>query len=378
MEGPKELNKKTENGPNIKIVGGASPKNKERIKQWATRFFSEGHLSNLSKEQREALKRLEYPKSDEELLLIGFADEKVSELMEKSGVRSYGVPPQNLHILPTEFYADFIKGAKNAHACTDQRYQIVIFDANSTRGDNFYFSILAFHELMHLKSYFTYEVNEKEYEKGEGIFELKTTRSPFRMGITVESSLKRKESGMGHEHFRGLNEALVGYFEKDYIQKMLSLPLFKEEKEWLESVHAMDLKQKLSEHKNIDIGDIAWVSENGDEARYITFSYPEQRKVFDLLISEIQKKFSKKYDNPDKVALEFLKSMFNGDFRNIAELVNKTFGDLSFRVLGMMNEDKNSAINCLEYLRAALRNKKSKERGQYNKEKDEKELSTGV
>lgn len=159
---------------------------------------------------------------------------------------------------------------------------------------------------------------------------------------------------------------------------MLSLPLFKEEKEWLESVHAMDLKQKLSEHKNIDIGDIAWVSENGDEARYITFSYPEQRKVFDLLISEIQKKFSKKYDNPDKVALEFLKSMFNGDLRNIAELVDKTFGDLSFRVLGMMNDDKNSAINCLEYLRAALRNKKSKERGQYNKEKDEKELSTGV
>ena len=49
-------------------------------------------------------------------------------------------------------------------------------------------------------------------------------------------------------------------------------------------------------------------------------------------------------------------------------MVEKTFGDLSFRVLGIMNDDENSAINVLEYLRAALRNKNSKERGKYVKE----------
>lgn len=377
MEGLKEFDKK--NGPKIKILGEASVENKKRAELWAFSHFDEEHLANLSEEQREKLERLEYSiKSPEELLIIGFADEEVNKLMEKCGVNPYTIPSRNLHILPPEIYTVFSNGAKNSAACTYQEYQMVIFNADAVRVAKIFFGKTVFHELMHLKGHLALEVEEKQHKDSEDKIKVDINVSVLRKGLAVGSAQKRSEGGIKerHEHFRGLEEAVVSYFEKDFVSKMLSLPVLKEEEKLSKSAQTAELKKKIAGREGINVEDIFWVGKN--EWKYAMISYPYHRKVFDVLINEIQKKFSNKYDSPDKVALEFLKSKFNGNLGNMAELVDETFGDLSFRVLGLMGDDKNSAIGVLEYLRAALRNRNSKERGRYNREKDEQKLSTGV
>ena len=82
-------------------------------------------------------------------------------------------------------------------------------------------------------------------------------------------------------------------------------------------------------------------------------SYFSQRQVLEYVCGEIQKEFPNQYDNADDVFKEFLKSHFNGRLLPVARLVEKTFGEGSFRLLGNMGTDRKSGISHLELLRKA-------------------------
>ena len=83
---------------------------------------------------------------------------------------------------------------------------------------------------------------------------------------------------------------------------------------------------------------------------YEIISYPRQRAILSFVVSEIQEEFSKKYKANEDVSLEFLKAFFTGYLLPIARLVETTFGKGSFRVLGMMGDDKETPITVWEYL----------------------------
>ena len=55
--------------------------------------------------------------------------------------------------------------------------------------------------------------------------------------------------------------------------------------------------------------------------------------------------------NADEVFQEFSNAQFNGRLMTIARLVEGTFGKGSFRILGNMDTDSNSATLCLETLK---------------------------
>lgn len=360
MENFKKFNKEIKSGPDVKIVGKVSSESKEKIRQTVSGYFSEKHLSNLSNEQREKFRRMEYPKSADEKHAIDFANEITNRYMEKCEVKNYAVLPGNLHILPPDLYSECVGGMRNSLASTFHKYQTAIFNVSEVRGSRMCFWKTVFHEIMHLKSYLSVEVEGENGENNKIEAENEIPFATVRRGLIVESPKGRaEESGEYHTHFRGLNEAVVSYFERDFVREMLKLPDFKEEKEWLNSVGAAELRQKIAESEKVDMEDIYWISENIEDCA--AFSYPKQRKVFNFLINEIQKRFPDKYKTLDDVAYKFLKSMFSGNLVDIAKLTEKTFGKLSFRVLGMMDSEKNSAINVLGYLRGAvLRTKKQK------------------
>ena len=338
---------KIEKGPEVRIVGEVSEEMKEQIKRETKELLGEKHLEHLSEEKRRELEAFEYPKTKEETELISFTNKKINELMEKSGVSSYDIPEANIHILPPDLYKKF--DSYNRVAVSFPKDQIIVFNANFARNNPVFFGDVVFHELMHSKSHLTLEAEEEAKTEGGG--EKKITKTEFRSGLAIKAAQKLSSRGKYHEHFRGLNEALISSQEKSFYEEMMKLPLLEKERERLLSSETQEIKKRIVKENGGSEEDIIWVRPDGKD--YEIISYPRQRTVLSFIISEIQEEFSEKYKTDNDVSQEFLKGFFSGKILTIARLIEKTFGEGGFRVLGMMSDDKETPIAVLEYMRKA-------------------------
>ena len=338
-----------EKAPKFRVVGNVSEETKsEAKKELQKMLFEEKHLETIPKEKMVKLESLEYKKTAEELELIDFANKKVSELMVSVGVVPYDVPARNIHIVPPELYKEIV-GKNNALASTAQRWQVIICDAGAVKSHPLQLAKISFHELIHLKGHLSLEVEESASKKGKKI----VGKTQFRGGLRVGSAQKMNRKDMGHEHFRGLNEAVTAAVERKFIESALDLPRFSKEKAWLSSSEALGIKKKLAKEKNIPEGEISWVDRDGK--KFGTISYPHQREVLYFVLQEIQKEFPEKYRSADEVMPEFLKGLFGDTLIPVGRLVEGAFGSGSFRVLGMMGPDRDTAVTVMEYLRGARR-----------------------
>jgi hypothetical protein len=263
--------------------------------------------------------------------------------MKKAGVSPYNVSARNIHILPPDYYKR--EGLKDTIATTVPKYQAVTFDALYVRQNNVCFGNVIFHELMHLKSHFALEVGKPRVDEKE------PKKTEFRGGLGIKAAQKIISHGKYHEHFRGLNEALISSREKSFYEEMMKLPLFEKERDWLLSSKVQEIKKKIAKEDGVSEKDILWV--RPDSKDYEIISYPRQRAVLSFITKEIQKEFSEKYKSSDEVSSEFLKSFFTGRLLPVARLVERTFGEGSFEVLGMMGADQETAVSVLEYLKRA-------------------------
>ena len=148
----------------------------------------------------------------------------------------------------------------------------------------------------------------------------------------------------------GLHEAIVSSQEKRLLNKLLELPALAKEKEWLMSDEAKELRKKLAEKKEIPENDIIWVGKK-EEDDWESVFYLQHRRVLDYVCDEIQKQFPDQYQNAEDVFKEFLKAHFTGQLLSVARLVEKTFGKGSFRLLGNMGKENESAVLHLESLK---------------------------
>lgn len=329
-----------EKAPQIRTIGNASAEQKETaVRNLAKRLFN--HFESLSTEEQEQLEKFEYPKSPKELACIDFANKETNSLMREAGVEPYDIPAENFHIVPSELYKK--AAGEGGSATTYTTKQGILFDAEQFRGNAVLFGGVALHEALHLKAHLTIEVNEDSND---------VDVTHYRQGVSIKALQKHGYTGEFHEHFRGLHEAIVAIHEKKSLSKLLELPELAKEKEWFLSDVAQTLKKEISQRKGVPEEDIIWVGENGKDD-WEPVSYSKQRKVLEYVCSEIQKQFSDRYHNADKVFSEFLKSNFTGQLLHVARLVEKTFGEGSFRLLGNMDTDKSSGVLHLESLKKA-------------------------
>lgn len=335
-------------GPEFRIVGGASEEKKEEArKELESALFD--HFASLSPKEREKLEKLEYTKSEKEIALINFANEETNRLREEAGLEPYDIPKENYHIVPSEFYKEV---GKDGTATTFYTKQGIIFDAEQFRLNPVNFGTASLHETLHLKGHTTFEVEEKDG---------KLEKTPFRVGIGIEAAQKFGLHGKYHSHFDGLHEAIVVTQEKKSFPKILELPMLKKEKEWLMSREAKKIIEGIREKKNIPKDEFIWVEgeelegweegKTGSSYKWKTFSYYSQRQTLEYLCNEIQGEFPERYKSSDDVFNEFLKAHFTGRLLTVARLVEKTFGEGSFRLLGNMRIDKESGVLHLEALR---------------------------
>ena len=282
--------------------------------------------------------KFERQKSEIENILIDFANKETNELLDNLGINTYSIPRENYHIVPTEVF-EIATGEKNAFAVSDSSLQGILFSSDVFKSNPLYFGSIALHETLHLKSSMSIELNEND----DGV-----EASLFRTGVAVMGSQKSHREGEYKEHFIGLEEAIVATQEKKSFIKILNLPELSKEKDSMTTGYLKELKKYITEKENLSEDEIISIDTDGN---YRRFSYLSQRRVLDFVCNEVQKQFSNDYQNAEEVFNEFLKAHFTGQLLPIARLVEKTFGEGSFRILGEMGMTDSSAAVCLESLR---------------------------
>lgn len=322
--------------PLPRVVGDAPEGLKQKTKEHFNDLFYEKHLVDLPKEKLETLLSLEYEKSYIEKELIETADNEISDIMAKVGVRSFDVPPKNIHLVPPELFEKINR--TGGDAITSNQHRAIFVDAEKYRNSTLDFGKTVFHELFHLKGHLAVEAEEKG-DEGEA--------AVYRSGLTVHSSQKKENEYKEHNHFSGLEEGLAGELERRYFKKLIEHPALKKQKEWLGSKDAMEMKEKISKNRNIPIEEINNIKENGD---FSTFSYPFQRQVLNLITSEIYKKNKDKFKSEDEVLNIFTKAHFDGKILPMSRLIADTFGKDILRVISMMSDKKDSSAQTLEFL----------------------------
>lgn len=335
--------------PGFRVVGDARDEIKQQEKEKIENKLI-NHIGSLSESDKKQMDRYEYPKSQTEIAVLDFVNQETNRLREECGAESYDIPIENYHIIPDDVYKK-INGESSDAVCFNER-QGVMFKASEFRSNPVNFGSVALHETLHLKGHFTIEVEE------DGNGEVETT--PFREGVSARAAQKKGLNGEYHEHFKGLHEAIVSEQQKRSTPNLLNIPELADEKERLNSPEAILLKEKISKKRNIDIGDVVWVGDN--EKEYETINYEKQRKVLRYICDQIQQDFKDKYNSTDDVFKEFLSAQFTGRLLPIARLVESSFGEGSFRLLGDMGSDRFSPVLSLENLKKTrsrfLKNKK--------------------
>lgn len=333
--------------PGLRIVGDAS----EEIKG-AAKIVIESRLTNhvhsLSEKDREYIVQHEYPKTEQELVLIDFANSETNRLREEVGLEPYDIPAENYRLIPEKVYKE-IGGTGIFDAVTFFIKQGILFNAELFRDNPVFFGSVALHESLHLKGHFTVEAEE---------IGGKISITPYREGITARAAQKKKSQGENHSHLIGLHEAIVAEQQKHSMQNLLALPVLKKEMERLSSEDVRALSEKISKKIGIPKEDLIWVGENENE--YKSIPYRSQRKVLRYTCEEIEKQFPEKYQSADEVFKEFLKAQFTGRLLPVARLVENTFGKGSFRRLGDMEINQEGGILTLEAMKKLRTGNKKK------------------
>lgn len=344
-------------GPNMEVIGNVPDEEKCKIERERRQRLHVHDLEHIPEEGRKKLNQLEYPKTEKEQFLIAHANDYTSRLLERAGMPIYDIPEKNIHIVPRDLYKE-LAGDSGSSGTSHAREQAISLDASKVRRSNISFGAKSFHEILHLKGFLVLEARN-DAERGDFY------NTSFRQGLSVYDTEKSAEEFGEYEYFRGLQEAIVALAEKKYICELMELPEMEAEKKHLNSPEITKKRKEIAQGEGISESDIVWVEKDGS---FNSIGYCNQRRALDFILEEIKEEFPERFQSTDEVYEKFLNAHLNGDLRMIARLVNKTFGENAFRVLGIMGTDQDSPVLVARTLQTMRISKEGKE----NNEKEEK------
>lgn len=336
--------KPEQNKNNTRIVGKASPEHKKQVEESLNNLLW-NHLENLSPEDKQLMEQYEMKKTPEHIELINFANQESSRLMKEFGVEPYDIPVDNIHVVRKGFFTSLNSLDTKIGVAIGRKQAIIVEDEPD---NHLHFGGTVFHELIHMKGRYVFDIRDGEIDKSRPLGPFVETRS----GLIVHTPFSHEK--MEHEHFRGLDEAIVAEAEQRFIKKLFDYPLLKEHKKDMESLSAEDesIRADIAQDHDVPEDFIIWLRKTSDT--HYTFemgSYPYHRKVLDCICMEIQKQFPEKYSDIDGVYNEFLSAQFTGKLFPVARLIENTFGEGAFRIVGNMTDKPESAVVHLETLK---------------------------
>ncbi|MFA6430531.1 MAG: hypothetical protein WC229_01405 [Candidatus Paceibacterota bacterium] len=331
-----------ENLPKFEVIGNVPEEEKDKYRSYKKDIFiKQGEM--LPKERAEELNALEQEKTPEEIVILNLINEETSRLMKECGVEPFDIPIQNYHILPPEGLKKFFGTDSDG---VYKNYAVGL--SSELRSSLLDFATTAFHESLHMKSRSIWELYEDE--KG------KIKHNEYRGGVRSFSPNTKDEKGIRVGHFSGLDEAIVSWQEKIFLQKFLSIPELAKEKQVYDSEENKLLRQKIAKKRGLPEDEILGVDSSSE--RVLMYGYYGHRRVLEYVCEEISKEFDDKYQSREDVFKDFLRSNFDGNLILIARLMKQTFGDMGLRALSTMRIGYPSGgiENLLEMLRKMRRN----------------------
>jgi len=314
------------------VVGSASPERKKAAQQDLMDKFGEAHYEQLSEEAIKILEANEKEKDPYEIEAIKGANKITNEFLAEFGLTEFDIPEKNVHIIPPNLFRE-LESKPTTVALALLEKQAIALDGNATRQPFMKLSTIL-HEMTHLKGFLSLEVPEGESERFR------------RTGFTVHASLGR---GQSFEAFRGMEEGVVAEIEKRYTPRLVrENPYLKGERERQMSEEAVKLKQEIATKEGLDISEIFLVNE--DAKSYATFPYKPQRKVLNYIVDALYENNEDQFESRDEAMKLFFKAHFTGNIVPVARLIEQSFGKGSFRTIGMMDTNKNSAAMVMDYL----------------------------
>jgi len=323
--------------PEPDVVGPASPEKKEKYKKLIVDRFGERHYEQIPEEKRKILEVLEYDKKDYEKKAIKVINDFTNAILSDFGLPAFDIPERNIHIVPNSLF-EKIEEDEKTKAVTIAKEQAIVINAEKIINPIGRVSTI-FHEMIHLKSYLSLEGYDDNFVKIR------------RIGLKVYPSRAKTRKFGDYIFFKGLNEAVVSEIQKKYFHYIIVFHgvLPDDIKNWDFSMEARQLKREIAEREKLEIDEIVWVSKDGKD--FGVFPYYEQRKVLDYIVDVLYSDNFKEFDSKDDILKLFFKAHFNGKLLSIARLIEKSFGEDSLRVVGMMShDDPNSARLTLQYL----------------------------
>lgn len=322
----------------LRAIGNGSAENKEKAKEELTKkLYYQNEL--FSDEEKELLNKIEKEKTIEEKEMITLVNQEINDIRKEMGLDPFTIPMDNYRMMDQDFYEENFEGSS---AMMSFPKQVILFDESWMRESLIGFMSTSLHESLHLNGHITLEVNEDSHG------EIETTHS--RQGMGVLAVQKKGLHGEFHRHFDGLHEAIVSEQQRRSLENLIHHPMLQKEREILFSEKVESLKNKIVQnYPEVQKEDIVWVSEDGENFQSINYQKP--RKVLNFVCNKIFEKFPDNFKSQDEVFKLFLKAQFTGQLLETARLVESVFGEGSFRRLGDMETDNDSAIKTYEALR---------------------------
>lgn len=298
---------------NIERVVGNIPENvKEQILRQKEERFNDQAFETLKDKEQE--------KTPEEIEIIGLVNNITNEIRQKYGLEKFNIPPDNIHVIEED---KWIKEGYNA--IFNSMLQAVVMREQPAR---LIFAKKVLHEMIHFKSYGAWQVTQGENPELD----------MYRVGFTVYT--RDGEKG----YFKNLNEALTEEMAKKYAAKLFNSPIFAQE--------LKQTKEIMSEYPNAAAesgepsfdGDTYYVKvidRQGDRIEIETtkFGFTEERRVLNILIDKLFERNQKSFQNREEIFEMFAKGMMTGNILPLGRLINKTFGQKTFKKIGELDQD---------------------------------------
>ena len=277
--------------------------------------------------------------------IIKRINEEMVGFLEFYGIQALNIPMENIHIidktkLNKEILQKINDNYKNAEGLNFLNEQSIILFKNYIKDNKLSFIASMVHEMLHLNSFNSYQKSLSN----DSDLNLTKDNNP-----DVNINIRRSGFGIGTLDgkkllFDDVNECVITELQIRFERRFL--------KNWPELQEEINEREKLinfiARKNNLNTDEIGERVGSGRLEKtpyglvphYSSYSYENIRKRFNVSLDDIYRKNKNEFSSREEVFNLFAKSTLTGRLMSVARLIEKTYGEGTFRKLGEISSRK--------------------------------------
>lgn len=319
--------------PLFQKVVGSTLEYREGISRALVKQFKEQSISGASVKE---LLAHEIQKTNEQYQIIFSVNVVTDELLQKYGRKKLEVPPQNVHLFEKKLLV-----TESEQQITDAGFapqgQMIIL-SERVHENNIVFASTLIHEMMHAKAHNAIKIEEDINGVPESI-------GVYRGGLQIGTK-------DGKTCLINIDEGLTEIIAIKLLPKLLETSTLKEEAQQQKIIKEAF---KKTYKPSFDIDEILYIKTDsiGNILDDEEHGYLEQRNIIHLLTQKLYERNTARFKDKKDVEDFLIGAKVTGHLVELANLVDTTFGEGSFRKIAESDydiHDSESVIKIIESL----------------------------